>query len=288
MLRIFTFISTIFFSAAVSAQSVNMLNIDEMKADSIDKKVLGNAEYMIVYDYVYNSTPELKKRVEYCETFLQIGEEYNRFGDYHQFRYDSLMDVTFKKGNQLKEKEVYKRLNLKMRIRFNESILMEKSKNKYMIQRTAGKKTEYQYEEDCPELRWALIDGDTIISGHQCKKASTSLFGRDYIAWYCPDISLPYGPYKFNGLPGLILRVTDTQNHHDFVMTEIRKVKGYNPIYYWTRKDIVKTTRNNVRELYEEFCKNPTDEEGNSIATIFYKDGKPVVKPRPYNPIELE
>lgn len=62
------------------------------------------------------------------------------------------------------------------------------------------------------QQNWILLDEKKLISGFPVNKATTLFRGRQYTAWYTPDIPLPYGPWKFNGLPGLILEVYDEEN----------------------------------------------------------------------------
>ena len=90
-----------------------------------------------------------------------------------------------------------------MPIRF---IIDRRQKRQIVQERVALQ--EYQYEEPVPEINWILIPGDSIIAGYDCKKAACNLYGREYVAWYAPDVQLPYGPYQFNGLPGLIFKIT--------------------------------------------------------------------------------
>lgn len=53
------------------------------------------------------------------------------------------------------------------------------------------------------------IDNDTIsILGHNCYKATTKFRGREFEAFFANDILIPDGPAKYNGLPGLILKVS--------------------------------------------------------------------------------
>jgi len=58
---------------------------------------------------------------------------------------------------------------------------------------------------------WKFIDERKELSGFLVHKATTKFRGRNYTAWYTPEIPLPYGPWKFNGLPGLILEVYDEE-----------------------------------------------------------------------------
>lgn len=70
----------------------------------------------------------------------------------------------------------------------------------------------YLYEEAMPELEWNIEEGDTIIAGYACYKASTRYRGRIWTAFYTPDIPIGEGPWKLCGLPGVILYAKDSQN----------------------------------------------------------------------------
>ena len=58
------------------------------------------------------------------------------------------------------------------------------------------------------------------------------LRGRNYHAWFAPEIPLNEGPWKFNGLPGLILEVYDTQDHYHFTLIGMQQ-EGTEPVCYY-------------------------------------------------------
>jgi GLPGLI family protein len=58
-------------------------------------------------------------------------------------------------------------------------------------------------------INWILSEDEKKIQGYNCKKASSLFKGRNYTAWFSPEIPIPEGPYKFKGLPGLILEIED-------------------------------------------------------------------------------
>lgn len=62
-------------------------------------------------------------------------------------------------------------------------------------------------KEDLPLQKWKLHDEIKKIGSYTCKKATTSFRGRNYTAWYTDEIPILGGPWKFDGLPGLILEV---------------------------------------------------------------------------------
>lgn len=86
-----------------------------------------------------------------------------------------------------------------------------------------------KYNDICEPMEWSLTGETERIVNYQCQKAVTSFGGREWMAWFCPDIPLDGGPYKFCGLPGLILKVEDSEKHFSWTMTGIEK--GSWPIY---------------------------------------------------------
>lgn len=76
---------------------------------------------------------------------------------------------------------------------------------------------------------WKLADETKVINTIACKKAEVTFKGRNWIAWYSPEIPLPYGPMKFSGLPGLIIKITDDKGDYDFELVKsvpASKLKG--------------------------------------------------------------
>jgi len=271
-----------------SAQTVDFSKFQKSaKSDSIAKKVLENSDYLVMYDYEYVRDPEYPEDKRRSVTILQVGKRYNRFMDYNEFRFDSLMDATAKGLKPYSETGPLMMQALR-KSKFKENIIIDKQKNTEIIQRTAGLVQRYQYDESCPTLNWELADVDTVIAGHNCKKAFTTLWGRDYIAWYAPEVDMPYGPYKFGGLPGLIFMVVDTHDNHRFTISGLEKVTGYSPIYLWASKDIIKTNRNKVRKIYKNYCIDPVGALTSDGDIQVSDDVKATVNSKPYNPIELE
>ncbi len=72
---------------------------------------------------------------------------------------------------------------------------------------------------------WKIINETKIIGTFKCQKAVANFAGRNWTAWFTQDIPYPYGPYKFNGLPGLILEVYDNSNNYHFTFIGNRKVR---------------------------------------------------------------
>lgn len=81
----------------------------------------------------------------------------------------------------------------------------------------------FKYEENLNLINWSLTNNSDTINGYKVQQATCDFGGRSWIAWFSPEIPFNDGPYKFNGLPGLILKIYDTQNDYVFEFVSIFK-----------------------------------------------------------------
>ena len=70
----------------------------------------------------------------------------------------------------------------------------------------------YLIEEPLPAINWKINSDTATFGGLHCQQATAHFKGRDYIAWFCPDLPFHTGPWKLNGLPGVIVDAHDTKN----------------------------------------------------------------------------
>ena len=82
----------------------------------------------------------------------------------------------------------------------------------------------YLVEETMPSMTWKISADTANLSGLSCQKATTHFKGRDYTAWFCPDLPYRAGPWKLNGLPGLIVEAYDTRKEVVFKFDGLDKV----------------------------------------------------------------
>ena len=75
---------------------------------------------------------------------------------------------------------------------------------------------DYQYQEKSLVFAWRITPIKKTIAGYECQQAYMTFAGRMWEAWFARDIPVSDGPYKFYGLPGLILQIRDTHDHYVF------------------------------------------------------------------------
>ncbi|NHN25204.1 GLPGLI family protein [Flavobacterium jejuense] len=110
-------------------------------------------------------------------------------------------------------------------------------------------KKHYAVKENLSVMKWEILDDEKKINNYLCKSAQITFRGRSYTAWYTEQIPIFSGPWKFNGLPGLILSVSDK--------------KG---IYKWEVKSITYPYKGKEIDLKKININNP------KFKSISYKD----------------
>lgn len=74
----------------------------------------------------------------------------------------------------------------------------------------------FKYTEPIAEKNWTLLEGDTVIMGYRCHKAMCTHRKRIWTVWYTPEIPISEGPWKLDGLPGMILYAIDSKKQFKF------------------------------------------------------------------------
>lgn len=71
--------------------------------------------------------------------------------------------------------------------------------------------------------QWIILPQKEKFLDFSIQKAEITFGGRKWEAWFTQEIPLNAGPYKFNGLPGLIVKIKSMDNEHIFELNEIKK-----------------------------------------------------------------
>lgn len=86
------------------------------------------------------------------------------------------------------------------------------------------------YDEPFSEIDWVIAEDSTkTILDYQCIMATADYHGRKWTVWFTPEIPMQDGPWKFCGLPGLIMEASEPSGQHSFTITGIET--GSQPIY---------------------------------------------------------
>ena len=153
----------------------------------------------------------------------------------------------------------------------------------------------FLYEDNLSIPQWQITNEKQKILSYDCQKATTTFRGRQYVAWFTTEIPIPNGPWKFGGLPGLILKIYDSKENFIFECDGIELLKKKEPIKFY-RIGYNKITRQNLNRVYQRFHDDraaylltigmPT--MGRDPVTGEWVEVKSTKSKLPYNPIELK
>jgi len=106
-----------------------------------------------------------------------------------------------------------------------------------------GSKQVY-YQED-RKMNWDIATQVSDFNSYKVQKATMKFGGRTWTAWFAPEIKISDGPYKFFGLPGLILKLEDDKG--DYRFSFVKKISIENAFTENVNPDARKSTRINFQ-----------------------------------------
>ena len=118
----------------------------------------------------------------------------------------------------------------------------------------------YLVEEPPTKINWKIAKDTTSFSGILCQKATTYFKGRNWTAWYATEIPLQSGPWKLNGLPGLIIEAYDDTKTVSFQFAGMENVIA--------QAEPVKTNKSSTSEITTSGGSFSVVGMGSSIASI--------------------
>ena len=80
---------------------------------------------------------------------------------------------------------------------------------------------QYEVTEDTEMPAWNMVEGHDSVCGYLCQKANGKFRGKTWNVLYTEDIPTAAGPWKLQGLPGLIAYAADDEGIHTFKLIGI-------------------------------------------------------------------
>lgn len=252
---------------------------------------LGTADYECIYAYDVVATKKNgEKADERYATILQFSPSLAKFTDMSSFLTDSVASQSGINVNMTDLNEKYGRGEFF----FTGEVYQNSPEGKTTYIDVITPNT-VKYEEDFAPFGWSLEEDTLTVCGYPCMKATCEYGGRQWTAWFTEEIPASFGPWKFSGLPGLILKVADSEGVHTFTATAFRKASD----------EIVRVQNSEVQSTSrEKFIKNKAYFEEKPMERIpvesirditVFKGGAIMVngvrlpkRTNGYTPIELE
>ncbi len=145
----------------------------------------------------------------------------------------------------------------------------------------------YIYEEKHNAFNWQLQEDTDTIANYKVQKAICDFGGRKWIAWFSPDIPYNDGPYKFSGLPGLIVKIYDSNMHYVFEIKYVEKPEQKLMVEL-DERDYIKTTKEGFFQAEDYFKKDIISRIKESGGSLEYQQRATRNMAAQNNPIELK
>ncbi|WP_407505395.1 GLPGLI family protein [Elizabethkingia miricola] len=214
----------------------------------------------------------LKYAFLFC-AFIALSGQNARFVYKHSYLKDSLKpdakteDVTYldvsPKGSFYYKYEEYKRDSVLQKMRKSNMLISQKTYYKTFIEKQyANPATDmytdlvggyYKIKEERP-LKWKVLQEKSVYEGYNVQKASTVFAGRKWTAWFTNEIPISDGPYKFSGLPGLILKISDDKQQHKM---ELVKTSDVFIMFEKSDQQYIEIPAKKYNKLYQDNVKDP-------------------------------
>lgn len=240
-----------------------LLSISVFTQDFVKIDTLVNEFY---YDYNFQQDSTDTGSEKYQEMILQVGKHSSKFVSVNVLYTDSLLYTVRDLGAAGFSKIWPKISGLRVH-RFCEYTLFKNYPNKGNIHFKGDLGAAVTVVVDEPiDFSWQLEQtSDSIILGYNCQKATCYFGGRNYEAWYTLEIPISDGPYKFSGLPGLIVRIADVEKEHIFQLYKLKNCKPNIAIINVIEDDYKKTTPQGfakamkvyLADMYRKYGGNP-------------------------------
>lgn len=204
------------------------------------------------YEYSYKMDSLNKENVEKEMMNLDITKEGSNFYSALLLTRDSLFNAEIEKGKVSQSIVLDMRKIKQAKVNFQVSKTYPSLETIYHTSINASKIA--LKEQD--KINWTIFPDTKSIEGFKVQKAATTFGGRNWIAWFTNDIQIQDGPYKFCGLPGLILNIEDEKGDHIFNLVGSQTLNEKTVLLDSHMKEIF-LTNEKFNKLWNEYKKDP-------------------------------
>ena len=230
-----------------------------------------NKRFIYEYKFIPDSTNLEDLKTEMM--FLDTTKDGSKYYSYTVFNSDSLMKVDLEKQLAATGSINVKSDMRKGNVRY--SVTKTYPDYKINLHRRLGMDS-YNISDD-RKINWKISSEKEKIGEWNVQKAEADFAGRHWIAWFSTEIPIQDGPYKFRGLPGLIIKIEDKTGSHKMELKGIKNIVGDVDVNVWEAKEIVVNSRQ-FQKVIKEYENDPTKgikqiQMGGTSIVLTGKDG---------------
>lgn len=182
--------------------------------------------HRFVYEYTFVKDSLEKDNTATENMTLDITKNGSKYYSYEVFASDSIMHAEIEKQIKMATSG-----STNMTIKSSSSFtkgrirtVIDKSYPNYKVFQTEKMGMNSYNVEDDRKIVWKILPETMKIGEFNAQKATTEMYGRKWIAWFSTELPFQDGPYKFHGLPGLIVKVEDATKSHVIELKGVKKL----------------------------------------------------------------
>ncbi len=199
---------------------------------AIAQEELDMAHYRFHYEYAWEFDTLTYNDTREDLIILQVGQSISKSYSYYTFQSDSLRDTPDGRTVFRESINTVVREQMERGVRPNPLYVRRMAAMVYknypegeVTVTDAISGNYYIYTDELHPQTWKINDSTKTIMDYTCQMAVSDFRGRRWIAWFAHDIPISDGPWKFSGLPGLIMEVYDTEKHFHFTLVGIEQIE---------------------------------------------------------------
>jgi len=212
--------------------------------------VAQNKRFIYEYKFIPDSTNAADVKTEMM--FLDTSKEGSKYYSYTVFNSDSAMKVDL-------EKQLAATGSINVRSDMQKGVIRYSVTKTYpdykiFLHRKLGMDA-YNISDD-RKIYWKISSEKQKIGEWNAQKAEADFAGRHWIAWFSPEIPIQDGPYKFSGLPGLIVKMEDKTGLHKMELKGIKNITGQLDINVFEAREIAINSKQ-FQKVLKEYENDP-------------------------------
>ncbi|MDQ0592201.1 GLPGLI family protein [Chryseobacterium ginsenosidimutans] len=215
--------------------------------------------------FFYELTFKPKKdsaKLEKVMSVLDIVKDRSIYRDYTVIAQDSILKIQLE---MMQKSGVFKDLSKSIRMpKFSEKIVKTYPDMKIQyIERIASgfSPLAIGYNETI-KFDWKISNEKEKIGAYNAQKATVEFGGKKWTAWFSSDLPFQDGPYKFSGLPGLIVKIEDEGKNYSWVLQGNKKIPNWEELSYMEKVSnmslkVTDMPREKFEKTFNDFKKDP-------------------------------
>ncbi len=167
------------------------------------------------------------RELENVLTVLDVLDKQSTYKDYTYASQDSIMKIKIENAKETNNfTEILKKIK-NPKISYKVIKKLPSQEISFIEVLESGTLPVYLTYNEIVNLDWKIENSKENINNYDCQKATLTFGGRKWIAWFTNQIPISDGPYKFHGLPGLIVKIEDNSKNFIWQLVGNYKITNY-------------------------------------------------------------